>query len=163
MSVSGLWWEAGGICLFSFLPQFLRPAVQRVHAAALRQRYVFIIEWLRILAQKTASFYMLSPWFKEGVGYLCCAYAYFVRALARSLQIWDWYLWNYCVWNERWRGGKENRSMKIVLLRFEFCACRNSFPLIIRILHDVRSRVPQWGGVWNFTCCFIRTVVLCAL
>jgi hypothetical protein len=38
---------------------------------------------------------------------------------------------------------KEKRLMKIVLLRFEFCACRNYFSLIIRILHDVRSRVPQ--------------------
>lgn len=38
---------------------------------------------------------------------------------------------------------KENRPMKIVLLRFEFCACRNSFPLIIRVLCDVRSGVPQ--------------------
>ena len=40
---------------------------------------------------------------------------------------------------------KENRSMKIVLLRFEFCAYRNSFPLIIRVLCDVRSGVPQRG------------------
>jgi len=38
---------------------------------------------------------------------------------------------------------KENRSMKIVLLRFEFCACRNSFPLIIRVLCDARSGMPQ--------------------
>ena len=40
---------------------------------------------------------------------------------------------------------KENRPMKIVLLRFEFCACRNSFPLIIRALRDARSGVPQRG------------------
>ncbi len=40
---------------------------------------------------------------------------------------------------------KENRSMKIVLLRFEFCACRNSFPLIIRVLCDARSGMPQRG------------------
>lgn len=38
---------------------------------------------------------------------------------------------------------KENRSMKIVLLRFEFGACRNSFPLIIRVLCEARSGVPQ--------------------
>ena len=42
---------------------------------------------------------------------------------------------------------KENRPMKIVLLRFEFCICRNFFPLIIRVLCDVRSGVPQRGRV----------------
>jgi hypothetical protein len=40
---------------------------------------------------------------------------------------------------------KENRLMKIVLLRFEFCACRNFFPLIIRVLCDARSGMPQRG------------------
>jgi hypothetical protein len=40
---------------------------------------------------------------------------------------------------------KENRSMKIVLLQFEFCACRNFFPLIIRVLCDARSGMPQRG------------------
>ena len=40
---------------------------------------------------------------------------------------------------------KENRPMKIVLLRFEFCAYRNFFPLIIRVLCDARSGVPQRG------------------
>ena len=44
------------ICLFSPLPQFLRPAVQRVYVAAFRQRYVFIIEGMRILAQKLRLF-----------------------------------------------------------------------------------------------------------
>lgn len=40
---------------------------------------------------------------------------------------------------------KENRSMKIVLLRFGLCAYRNYFPLIIRVLCDARSGVPQRG------------------
>ena len=72
-------WE---ICLFSLLPQFLRPAVQRVHAAALRQRYVFIIEQMRALVQKLRLFMCFLRNLRRGGGYLCCAYVSFVYVLA---------------------------------------------------------------------------------
>lgn len=134
-----------GICLFSLLPQFLRPTVQRVYAAALRQRYVFIIERMRILAQKLRLFMCFLCDSRRRL-VICAAFTRLLCASWRDLCKVKIGIREITAFEMKdGAAEKENRSMKIVLLRFEICAYRNFFPLIIRVLCDARSGMPQRG------------------
>ena len=110
-----------------------------MHAAASRQRYVFIIEWLRILAQKLRLFvYFLRDSRRRLV--ICAALTRLLCVPWRDLCKVEIDICEIAAFEMKDSAAeKENRSMKIVLLRFEFCACRNLFLLIISGLRDMRS------------------------